>query len=277
MSGTLRFTLLGSGSSAGTPRIGGDWGICDPKEPRNARTRSGLLVQQWAGPPGDPLTATTVLVDTSPDLRSQLLAAKVRHVDGVLYSHDHADQVHGIDDMRAFYITHRKRVPVWMTDETRETLQRRFGYCFAGAGGYPAILDDVGGLTPGVEVSVPGPGGPIRALPMLQHHGAVNSLGFRFGPGAYNNDVVSMPEESFAALDGLKLWIVDALQRKPHVSHAHLGLTLEWIARLGPARAVLTNMHIDMDYQTLRAELPGGVEPGYDGLAIDIPVPAESA
>lgn len=276
MTGTLRLTLLGSGSSAGVPRIGGDWGACDPNEPRNARSRSGLLVQRWAGAPGDPLTATTVLVDTSPDLRSQLLAAKVRHVDGVLYSHDHADQVHGIDDLRAFYITHRKRLPVWMNYETRETLLSRFGYCFQGAGGYPAILDDAGKLEPGASVRVNGPGGPIEALPLLQHHGGVNSLGFRFGPAAYSNDIVAMPEESFAALGGLKLWIVDALQRKPHVSHAHLDLTLEWIARLRPARAVLTNMHIQLDYQTLRAELPAGVEPGYDGLAVDLPLPADS-
>jgi phosphoribosyl 1,2-cyclic phosphate phosphodiesterase len=273
MTGVLRLTLLGSGSSAGVPRIGGDWGQCDPKEPKNRRTRSGLLAQLWSGLPGDPLTATTVLVDTSPDLRAQLLAAKVRHVDAVLYSHDHADQVHGIDDLRAFYITHRKRTPAWMDDTTRATLLQRFGYCFAGAGGYPAILEDAGVLTPGAPVEIKGPGGVLTALPILQDHGGVTSYGFRFGPAAYSNDVAQMDEPALAALEGLALWFVDALRYTPHPSHAHLARSLDWIARLAPKRAVLTNMHIDMDYQALRAALPGGVEPGFDGFYADLPYP----
>lgn len=271
MTDTLRITLLGSGSSAGVPRIGGDWGACDPKEPRNQRSRGGLLVQRWIGPPGDPMQATTVLVDTSPDLRSQLLAAHVKRVDAVLYSHDHADQTHGIDDLRAFYITHRTRIPVYMDEATRASLHRRFGYCFKGENGYPAILDDVGTLTSGVSVRVIGPGGAIEALPLAQDHGGIVSFGFRFGRAAYSNDVVAMSDEVLAALVGLDLWIVDALRYKPHPTHAHLARSLEWIGQVRPKRAVLTNLHIDMDYRTLEAELPAGVEPGYDGWKLDLP------
>lgn len=270
MTGTLRITLLGSGSSAGVPRIGGDWGACDPKEPRNHRTRGGLLVQRWADAPGDPMEATTLLVDTSPDLRSQLLAANVKRVDAVLYSHDHADQTHGIDDLRAFYITHRTRIRVYMDDATRASLHHRFGYCFRGENGYPAILDDAGVLASGATVQVDGPGGPIEALPLAQDHGSVVSLGFRFGPAAYSNDVVMMDSEVFAALAGLDLWIVDALRHKPHPTHAHLARTLEWIGQVRPKHAVLTNMHIDMDYRAVAAELPAGVEPGYDGWRMDL-------
>jgi phosphoribosyl 1,2-cyclic phosphate phosphodiesterase len=271
MTGTMRITLLGSGSSAGVPRIGGDWGACDPKEPRNARSRGGLLVQRWTGEPGDPLQATTVLVDTSPDLRSQLLAAQVKRVDAVLYSHDHADQTHGIDDLRAFYLTHRHRIPVYMDEVTRTSLHKRFGYCFKGEQGYPAILDDIGTLTSGTLVTVEGPGGVIEALALAQDHGSVVSYGFRFGQAAYSNDVVSMTDDVLAALGGLNVWIVDALRYKPHPTHAHLERTLEWIGQVRPQHAVLTNMHIDMDYQTLAAELPAGVEPGYDGWRIDLP------
>lgn len=274
MTGTRRITLLGAGSSAGVPRIGGDWGACDPNEPRNQRSRGGLLVQQWQGEPGDPLEATTVLIDTSPDLRAQLLAADVKRVDAVLYSHDHADQTHGIDDLRAFYITHRARIPVYMDEVTRASLHQRFGYCFKSENGYPAILDDAGALTPGVPLRVSGPGGSIQALPLAQDHGGVVSLGFRFGQAAYSNDVVALRQEVLSALTGLDLWIVDALRHKPHPTHAHLAQTLAWIGQVRPKHAVLTNMHIDLDYRTLAAELPPGVEPGYDGWRIELPVEA---
>jgi phosphoribosyl 1,2-cyclic phosphate phosphodiesterase len=269
---TLRVTLLGSGSSAGVPRIGGDWGACDPREPKNRRTRGGLLVQRWRGPASDPAAATTVLVDTSPDLREQLLAAEVKRIDAVLYSHDHADQTHGIDDLRAFFITHRRRVRVWMDDPTRDTLMRRFGYCFRGEGLYPAVLDDAGSLEPGEPVRIDGPGGPIEALPLAQDHGTTTSLGFRFGPVAYSNDVVMIADETFSALGGLDLWFVDALRYRPHPTHAHVERALEWVERLKPRHAVLVNMHIDLDYAQLKAELPGGVEPGYDGWRADFAV-----
>jgi phosphoribosyl 1,2-cyclic phosphate phosphodiesterase len=164
-----------------------------------------------------------------------------------------------------------------MDEATRATLMQRFGYCFESVGLYPAVLEDAGDLTPGETVSVDGPGGPIAALALAQDHGGSLSLGFRFGPAAYSNDVVAMPAETFAALEGIDLWIVDALRRKPHPTHAHLARTLEWIGQVRPKRAILTNMHTDMDYSTLRAELPAGVEPGYDGWRVDLAVNRQTA
>lgn len=268
--GVLRVTILGCGSSGGVPRANGDWGACDPAEPKNRRTRCGLLLQRWRGAAGAESDATSVLIDTAPDLREQMIAAGVRHVDAVVYTHDHADQAHGIDDVRAFALAQRKRMPVYMDAPTRATLTKRFAYCFYGEGGYPPILEDAGEIRPGEDFLVNGPGGAITLTPLAQDHGISQSLAFRFGAGAYSNDLVAMPEETFAALRGLDVWIVDALRYTPHPTHAHLARTLEWIARLKPARAILTNMHIDMDYGRLARELPAGVEPAYDGLAFEI-------
>ncbi|MGE3866831.1 MAG: MBL fold metallo-hydrolase, partial [Hyphomonadaceae bacterium] len=222
MTDTLRVTMLGSGSSSGVPRIDGDWGVCDPNEPRNRRMRCGLLVQRWRGPAGDPAEATTVLIDTSPDLRAQMLAADVKRLDGVIYSHDHADQTHGIDDLRGFVITQRRRVRVWMDEATRATLMHRFQYCFEARGGYPAILDHAGDVGAGEVIIVNGPGGEIAALPIAQNHGYVVSYGFRIGDVGYSNDVVGLDDAAFAALAGLEVWIVDALRLKPHPTHSHL-------------------------------------------------------
>ncbi|MBL8531296.1 MAG: MBL fold metallo-hydrolase [Hyphomonadaceae bacterium] len=263
--GTLRVTILGCGSSGGVPRATGDWGVCDPNEPKNRRTRCGLLMQQWRGAAGDPADATTVLIDTPPDLRLQLAAARPAHIDAVIISHDHADQTHGFDDVRAFFIKQRRVLPVWIDARTRPTFMQRFGYAFRSEGGYPAIVRDAGHITPLVPIEVDGPGGVMEVLPLDQDHGFSRSLGFRVGPAAYSNDLVDMPEASFAALGGLSLWIVDALRDKPHPTHAHVARSLEWISRLAPAHAVLTNMHIDLDYAALKARLPAGVEPGYDG------------
>lgn len=273
MSHTLRVTILGCGSSGGVPRATGDWGACDPTEPRNRRSRCSVLVQQWQGAAGEAKQATTVLIDTSPDLRSQLAEVKPAHIDAVLFTHDHADQTHGIDDLRAFVLQSRRRMPIWMDAPTRKTLVPRFDYCFHGVAAYPSILELAGELKPDEYVSVEGPGGPIAFLPLEQDHGMSRSLGFRFGPCAYSNDLVGMPERSFAALNELGLWIVDALREKPHPTHAHLDMTLEWIARLGPQRAVLTNMHIDLDYRTLTETLPAGVAPGFDGFSADFAIP----
>lgn len=270
---TLRVTLLGCGSSGGVPRITGEWGACDPSEPKNVRTRCGLLLQKWdTEEAGDPRAATTVLIDTPPDLRTQLLKAKPTHIDAVLISHDHADQTNGFDDVRAFFIQQRRTIPVWLDDGTRRTFMQRFGYAFKTQGGYPSIVRDAGHLSPGVPASIEGPGGPLEIVPLEQSHGFSVSLGFRVGRFAYSNDVVSMPEATWARLEDLDLWIVDALREKPHPTHAHLSMTLDWIARAQPRRAVLTNMHIDLDYDTLRRTLPVGVEPGYDGLSVDLPL-----
>ena len=269
MSGTLRVTILGCGSSGGVPRATGDWGVCDPNEPKNRRTRCGIMLQKWSGQATTADEATTVLIDTPPELRQQLAEAGPSHLDGVLISHDHADQIHGFDDIRAFFIKQRKQIPTWIDASTRASFMQRFGYCFVSESGYPAIARDAGRMTPLISVELDGPGGKLEVLPLEQDHGFSKSLGFRAGPIAYSNDLVAMPETTFDALGGLKLWIVDALRDAPHPTHAHVGKALEWIERLKPARSVLTNMHIDLDYQALKARLPMGVEPAYDGWVGD--------
>jgi phosphoribosyl 1,2-cyclic phosphate phosphodiesterase len=269
---TLRVTILGCGSSGGVPRATGDWGVCDPREPKNRRSRCGLLLQRWRGAAGDPEQATTVLIDTPPEIRQQLAAAQARRLDAVIISHDHADQTNGFDDIRAFFLKQRATIPVWLDESTRHTFMRRFGYTFESQAGYPAIVRDAGHLAPLVPAKVDGPGGPLEILPLEQDHGFSRSLGFRAGSVAYSNDVVAMPEATYAELNGLALWIVDALRDRPHPTHAHVERSLEWIARVQPAHAVLTNMHIDLDYQALKARLPAGVEPAYDGWTGDYPI-----
>lgn len=212
-----------------------------------------------------------VLVDTSPDMRDQLLAAGVTRLDAVLMTHDHADQSHGLDDLRALVLQARKRIPVHMDAPTEATLGQRFGYCFDGAGSYPAILDRLVDLTPGQPLDLAGAGGAMPVLPLIQDHGGGSSLGFRIGSFAYCNDVVRLPEETLARLEGLHTLVVDALRYKPHPTHASVADALAWIDRLRPRRAVLTNLHVDLDYQTLRAELPEGVEPAFDGMELEIP------
>ncbi|MDX2277155.1 MAG: MBL fold metallo-hydrolase [Hyphomonadaceae bacterium] len=270
--GTLRFTILGCGSSGGVPRADGDWGACDPNEPRNQRSRCSVLLQKWSGEAGRPEESTTVLLDTSPDLRLQLAKARPSHLDAIFISHDHADQTNGFDDIRAFFIKQRRTLPIWMDEVTHRTFSKRFGYTFESKGGYPAIAREAGRLAPLVPVTIEGPGGPLEILPLEQDHGFSRSLGFRIGTAAYSNDVVSMPPASFSALAGLSLWVVDALRDKPHPTHAHVERSLEWIAALRPKHAVLTNMHIDLDYNALKARLPAGVEPAYDGWRVDLPI-----
>ncbi|MFZ5669802.1 MAG: MBL fold metallo-hydrolase [Pseudomonadota bacterium] len=268
MTGVLEITVLGCGSSGGVPRADGDWGDCDPAEPRNRRRRCSLLVRRRAeeGP------ETTLLVDTSPDLREQAIDAGVRRLDAVLFSHDHADQAHGIDDVRAFFLRQRHQIPAWMDRATRESLRTRFRYIFENTGGYPAILLDRSLPGHGAVWSVEGPSGPIPVTTFDQAHGAIRCVGFRFGPLAYSPDVSDLPDAAFEALAGVDTWIVDALRYRPHPTHAHLERTLQWIDRVRPRRAIVTNLHIDMDYIRLRAELPVGVEPAYDGLRIEFPL-----
>lgn len=259
-----RIILLGTGSSGGVPRVGGDWGACDPAEPKNRRMRCSALVERW----GDTGEITRILIDTSPDLREQLLAAATTHLDAVVYTHDHADQAHGIDDVRALAIRQRAQIPVYFDAATRGRLEQRFDYIFQGAGGYPPILAPQPTLQPLQPLLIPGRGGPMEFLPVDMEHGRIRCLGFRIGDLAYCNDVNGLPDETRAALKGLDTLIIDALRYAPHPSHAHLELTLSWIAELKPKRAVLTNLHVDMDYQTLLRELPAGVEPAFDGMEI---------
>ena len=273
----IQVTILGCGSSGGVPRFGGpdgagEWGACDPAEPKNRRTRCSILVRRRHKTHGYQHDQTTnVLVDASPDMRAQLLAARCSRLDAALFTHDHADQCHGIDDLRVFALQMRRRVPVYIDMATAGELLRRFDYCFEQKPGsyYPPILEKIKPPPCGEVFAVDGPSDDIRVTAFLQRHGGVDSLGFRFGSVAYSSDVVDLPEESFAALEGVDTWIVDALQYKPHATHAHLDLTLEWIERVKPRRAVLTNLHVHMDYQTLKRSLPDGVEPAFDGMVID--------
>ena len=266
--GRLQVRILGCGSSGGVPRIGTDWGACDPAEPRNRRSRCSILVRHWDPGAAEP---TLVLVDTSPDMRNQLLAARIDRLDGVILTHEHADQCHGIDDLRALVIRHRRRMPVHMDRPTGEILLRRFDYCFEGAGSYPAILEGLVDVEVGQVVRIGGLGGEVAFLALAQDHGnGQPSLGFRIGTFAYCNDVVRIPEASLERLGGLDTLVVDALRYKPHPTHAHLDQALAWVERLKPRRAILTNLHVDLDYAKLRSELPKGVEPAYDGLELEI-------
>ena len=262
-SARLEFTILGCGSSGGVPRADGDWGACDPENPKNLRSRCSLLVRRSGQGPD---RETTAIVDTSPDFRLQTAFAGARRLDGVLLTHDHADQVHGIDDVRAFFIRQRAKIPCHMDAATDASMMRRFGYIFEGEGGYPAICERWPIRTLGAHWTVDGPSGPIPVVSFDQDHGGVRSVGYRFGGVAYSSDVVGVDETAFLALADLDVWIVDALRYRPHPTHAHLALALEWIERLKPRRAILTNLHIDLDYERLKAELPEGVEPAYDGL-----------
>ena len=266
---TLRFTLLGTGSSGGVPRIGNDWGDCDPSEPKNRRRRCSALVELYEK--GGGADATRILIDTSPDLREQLLSCGIESLDAVFITHDHADQTHGIDDLRALALRARAQIPIHMDNETASTLIPKFNYCFEGTGGYPPILDLQPLLNIGETRPVEGAGGMIDMFPVSQIHGRINSLGFRIGNLAYCNDVSELPETSLEQLTQLEVFVVDALRYTPHPTHAHLEQTLEWVSKLKPKRTMLTNLHIDMDYRTLLKELPKGVEPGFDGLSIEMP------
>jgi phosphoribosyl 1,2-cyclic phosphate phosphodiesterase len=271
---TLQVTILGSGSSGGVPRIGGPdgtgyWGACDPANPKNRRRRCSLLVRRKSN------TGTTaVLVDTSPDMREQLLSAHVSALDAVFISHDHADQLHGIDDLRMIAINMRKRVDVYASETAFERILTRFGYCFAQPQGsdYPAILNAHDIREPFQTFDIRGEGGAIPVLPFWMEHGQIRSMGFRFGPVAYSSDVNGLDSAAFKALEGVECWIVDALRYTPHPSHAHVDLALEWIAHVKPKRAILTNLHVDLDYETLKKALPSAVEPAYDGLKIDLDI-----
>jgi len=259
---TLTVRILGCGSSGGVPRLGGDdgagyWGDCDPANPKNRRRRCSILVKQ-----GD----TQLLVDTAPDLREQLLDARVTTLDGVLLTHDHADQLHGLDDLRALSLLNKRRIGLWSDARGLKGVRAKFNYVLETPAGseYPPICDAHEIPEPFGDFDIAGI--PVRAFGV--GHGRIRCLGFRFGPIAYCPDADALDEAASAALDGVECWIVDALRRTPHPSHAHLGRTLEWIARVRPKRAILTNMHVDMDYETLKAELPPGVEPAYDGMII---------
>ena len=260
-----RVTILGCGSSGGVPRIGSMWGKCDASNPRNRRRRCSILVDRRSKQ-----GLTSVLVDTSPDLREQLLSVRRDSLDGVLFTHDHADHTHGIDDLRMVAYAMKKRIDCYFDEPTRASIVGRFGYCFETPKGstYPPILVSKP-LAPGEPVVIEGEGGAIDALPILQAHGDIPTLGFRFGALAYSPDVSDVPESSVEHLRGLDVWIVDALRYTPHPSHFSLKQALQWIERVAPKRAILTHMTADLDYETLKRELPPYVEPAYDGMVVE--------
>lgn len=264
----LRLRILGCGSSGGVPRLGGHWGDCDPENPKNRRQRCSLLVQRISE-----AGTTSVLIDTGPDMRNQLVEAGIGALDGVVYTHSHADHVHGIDDLRQIVFNIRSRLPVWADGATQDALLSRFGYAFVQPkdSPYPPILEM---HTIEGPVTVDGAGGPVTLVPIRVDHGSIDALGFRIGDVAYIPDVSAIYPESWPLLEGLECWIIDALRRTPHPTHAHLDLALEWIAKVQPRQAVLTNMHIDLDYETVRAETPDHVEPAYDGMELTFPVTA---
>lgn len=259
----LKYTLLGTGSSGGVPRIGNDWGVCDPDNPRNRRSRCSAHVK-IKNNEGE---VVSLLIDTSPEMREQLLRNDIGTVDAVLYTHAHADQAHGIDDLRVLVYEQRKRMPIYADDFTMADLTERFSYCFRQPeqSSYPPILD----AKPVIEAYRPfvveEGAFPVHVMPLDQEHGSIRSLGFRIGNFAYCNDVAKLPEASLEKLHGLDVIVLDALRYAKHPSHANLEQALDWVETLAPKRAVLTNLHIDMDYETVMQETPAHVHVGYDG------------
>ncbi|MBM3644979.1 MAG: MBL fold metallo-hydrolase [Alphaproteobacteria bacterium] len=256
----MRVTILGCGTSGGVPRIGGaggrgDWGAARSDDPRNRRRRCSILVEEGG---------RRILVDTSPDLREQLIDARVDGLDAVIWTHDHADQVNGIDDVRPL-VLRGGPIEAWADARTSGILRRRFGYCFDGEpGGFYNPLYRL------QTIDGPFQAAGVPVIPFQQDHGFVPSLGFRFGAFGYANDVVGLPEASLATLMGVRILVVDAMRYKPHPTHAHLDLALEWIARVKPERAYLTNLHVDMDYAQLDAMTPEHVAPCHDGMILEI-------
>jgi len=261
-------TIMGCGSSGGVPRIGGHWGVCDPNNPKNRRRRCSLLIEGFSAGSDQP---TRIIVDTGCDLREQLLDANVDRVEAVLYTHEHADHTHGIDDLRVLALNNRKRVDVYFSHEAANRIVPSFAYCFTAppGSGYPPILNQHL-IEAGEELVVNGPGGSITVLPFEQDHGDIFSLGFRVGGFAYSCDLSGIPEKSLTCVSDLDVWILDALRPEPHPSHLSLGEALELVAQQASKQAVLTNLHIDLDYDETERITPAHVTPAYDGMKIDI-------
>lgn len=261
---TLTLTILGCGSSAGVPRPALGWGACDPTNPKNRRRRSSIMAELESDD-----GVTRVVIDTSPDLREQMIDARVEHIDAVFLTHEHADQTHGIDDLRSVVMKQRRRIPFYLNQSTAKDILPRFSYCFISPEGsdYPPILDRHS-IEAGESRSIIGAGGTLALSAFIMQHGNIPALGYRIGNAAYTPDVSDIPEESWPALQGLDLWIIDGLRYAQHPSHFSLSDALSWIARFQPRRAVITNMHADLDYEAVRQQLPDGVIPAYDGMRL---------
>jgi phosphoribosyl 1,2-cyclic phosphate phosphodiesterase len=263
---TLALTILGCGSSAGVPRPALGWGACDPSNPKNRRRRCSLLVERTTES-----GTTRVVIDTSPDLREQLIDANVDHVDAVFLTHEHADQTHGIDDLRSVVLHQRRRIPVYLNQSTANHILPRFSYCFVSPPGsdYPPILDSRT-IEAGESRTIAGKGGALALSAFILQHGNIPALGYRIGDAAYTPDVSDIPRESWPALENLDLWIIDGLRYTGHPSHFSVNDALSWIDRFKPKHAVITNMHADLDYEVLRLSLPSNVIPAYDGMRLTL-------
>ncbi len=262
---SYRLTILGCGSSGGVPRIGAMWGKCDPQNPKNRRRRCAVMIERF-GRNG----TTRVLVDTPPDIREQLIDVRVDWIDGVVFTHDHADHTHGIDDLRMVAYAMRKRIDVWFDTPTRVSLEQRFSYCFSTPPGssYTPILV-AHDINAGGKITIEGGGGPIVIQAIPQVHGDIASLGLRVGNLAYSPDVSDLSAAAQELLQGLDHWIVDALRHSPHPSHFHVKAALGWIEALGVRHGVLTHMTADLDYVAMKRELPPHIEPAFDGMQIN--------
>ncbi len=263
---TLTLTVLGCGSSAGVPRPALGWGACDPNNPRNRRRRCSLLAER-ASDHG----VTRIVIDTAPDLREQLIDASVDHIDAVFLTHEHADQTHGMDDLRSVVLHQRRRIPVYLNQSTANHILLRFSYCFISPEGsdYPPILDSHE-IEAGESRTIEGKGGAVTLAAFLLQHGNIPALGYRIGGAAYTPDVSDIPQASWPFLQDLELWIIDGLRYAGHPSHFSVNDALSWIERFRPRRAVITNMHSDLDYEVLRQSLPPNIVPAYDGMRLTL-------
>jgi len=263
----LKFTILGCGSSAGVPRPNGNWGDCDPENPKNFRSRAALLIEKISE-----AGRTSIVVDTGPDFRTQMLAANVHHIDAVIYTHAHADHIHGIDDLRSFVQAEKHMMPIYADRYCQKRLNEGFSYCFKTPEGsnYPPILQahEISAYHPFI---VSGAGGEVEIQPFWQMHGDIHTLGLRIGKFAYATDVSAWPRESLEYLSNLDALIIGALQYEWHPSHFSLAQALEQIAIYRPKQAYLTHMHIWLDYDTVMRETPDNVAPAYDGLSFSLP------
>jgi phosphoribosyl 1,2-cyclic phosphate phosphodiesterase len=263
---SLTLTILGCGSSAGVPRPALGWGKCDPNNPKNRRRRCSLLVERRSAK-----GVTRIVIDTSPDLREQLIDAEVDHIDAVFLTHEHADQTHGIDDLRSVVLHQRRRIPVYLSQSTAKDVMHRFSYCFVTPLGsdYPPILTQHD-IEAGESRTIEGRGGAVTLSAFTMQHGNIPALGYRIADAAYAPDVSDIPEASWGAIENLDLWIIDGLRYAPHPSHFSVSDALRWIERFRPKRSVITNMHSDLDYEELRQGLPEGVIPAYDGMRLTL-------
>jgi phosphoribosyl 1,2-cyclic phosphate phosphodiesterase len=257
----MKITVLGCGVSTGVPAIGVGWGDCDPADPRNRRRRASLLIE---------CRGSNVLIDTSPDLREQFLDAGITRVDAIAMTHAHADHLHGIDDLRAVNRLMNKPIPLYADAATLAEIGARFGYVLADETAQPPFYRPT--LVPH-EITGNFAAAGVPFIPFAQDHGYSQTLGFRIGAFAYSTDVTELDDAAFAALAGVEVWIVDCLRREPHPTHSHVAKTVDWVARVKPRRAILTHMDHTLDYRTLAAELPHGIEPGRDGLIVELPDP----